>query len=390
MISVEEARQRIMACAPRMPLRTVRIGDADGRIPPEDIVSPHDHPLFDMSAVDGYALAFDGPPERCVVGAIPAGDAMTHALGPGECARIFTGAPIPAGTDTVIMQEHVLRDGERVVLQDPRLKCGANVRRQGEQLHTGEVMHDAGVPLDPPAIGLLASVGITELEVAERPDVLVLCTGNEFAEEGELPRPGRIFNSNGPMLQASLSPYVQTLEVACVTDHRDTLLDTLKAARADLVVSTGGVSVGEHDIVRSVLEELGAEIIVHRVAQKPGKPMLFAMLDGRPVFGLPGNPRAVMVLCWEYVLPFVRAMQQAGDPWPRSELLPLNDGLRVKGGRAEFRAAHIDNGRVTLPADEGSHMLRSLVNARALVYLPADKREWSIGEPIEVHYLPAQ
>ncbi|MCB9170578.1 MAG: molybdopterin molybdotransferase MoeA [Flavobacteriales bacterium] len=390
MISVEEARQRIKACASRMPLRSIRLEAAGGRISPEDIVSPHDHPLFAMSAVDGYALAFEGPAERRVVAAIPAGDAMTHALGGGECARIFTGAPIPAGADTVIMQEHVQRDGDRIVLQDPRLKCGANVRCQGEQMRAGEVVHDAGVPLDAPAIGLLASVGIKELEVVERPSVLVLCTGNEFVEEGEAPRPGDIFNSNGPMLHASLLPHAEEVGIATVADERHLLRDALGEARADLVVTTGGVSVGDHDIVRSVLEELGADIIIHRVAQKPGKPMLFAMLDGRPVFGLPGNPRAVMVLFWEYVLPLLKAMQGARDPWPKSELLPLSEGIEVKGGRAEFRAAHVEGGQVTLLADEGSHMLRSLVGVHALAYLPADRREWEAGEPVEVHYIPTQ
>ncbi|MEZ4761124.1 MAG: molybdopterin-binding protein, partial [Flavobacteriales bacterium] len=166
--------------------------------------------------------------------------------------------------------------------------------------------------------------------------------------------------------------------------------EALEGADADLIITTGGVSVGDHDLVRSVLEDLGAEIVVHGVAQKPGKPMLFAMLDGVPVFGLPGNSRAVMVLFWEYVLPFLRKLMGAADPFLRSEHLPLAEGLTVKGNRTEFRAACVREGRVELLRDEGSHMLRSLVEAEALAVIPSDQRDLRPGDRVEVHYLPGR
>ena len=155
-----------------------------------------------------------------------------------------------------------------------------------------------------------------------------------------------------------------------------------------MLITTGGVSVGDHDLIRPVLESMGAVIHFHNVAQKPGKPMLFATLNGKPVFGLPGNPRAVMVLYYEFVLPYLRAMQGATDPWPRTDHVPLAQALTAKGDRAEFRAARLQAGKVSLLADEGSHMLRSLIDADALAYLPSNKRTWGEGEPIEVHYLP--
>lgn len=173
-------------------------------------------------------------------------------------------------------------------------------------------------------------------------------------------------------------------------DDRVALAEALQRAARDfdLILTTGGVSVGDHDHVRPVLEALGAAVHFHKVAQKPGKPMLFAALNGTPVIGLPGNPRAVMVLFWAYVLPFLRAMQGASDPGLGMELLPIAQAVNLKGDRAEFRAARAEQGRVTLLADEGSHMLRGLVDANALVYFPATMRNVNTNDPVEVHHLP--
>ena len=160
------------------------------------------------------------------------------------------------------------------------------------------------------------------------------------------------------------------------------------ALEADVIITTGGVSVGDHDRVENVLRSMGGTVHFHGVAQKPGKPMLFATLQGKPVFGLPGNPRAVMVLYWEYVLPFLRAMQGTEDPWLPQARLPLTHAVELKGDRAEFRAALLRNGQVMLLPDEGSHMLRSVSAASLLAFFPPEKRTWSEGEPIEVHFLP--
>ena len=191
------------------------------------------------------------------------------------------------------------------------------------------------------------------------------------------------------MLQAALRTARIEAELVQVKDDRDALITAWRQAAQDhdLIISTGGVSVGDHDLVRPSLEAVGAEIIVHGVMQKPGRPMLFAKLDGTPVFGLPGNPRAVMVLFWEYVLPVLRAMQGALEPWTRTEHLPLEHELKVKGDREEFRAALVANGKVELLTDEGSHMLRSLLEANALAFSPANLRELGKGELIEVHYI---
>ena len=289
------------------------------------------------------------------------------------------------------MQEHAIREASRIQCRNGLPPVGANIRRQGEQFTEGELLARTGERLGPAFIGMIASGGYEEVEVSFKPWVAVVRTGNEFIEEGS-PRDGRIFSSNEWMLFAALRKELCEVDDdgAFITADDDAdIEDAIKqASAADVIITTGGVSVGDHDRVKAVLEKMGAEIRFHGVAQKPGKPMLFATLNGKPVFGLPGNPRAVMVLYYEFVLPYLRAMQGATDPWPRTDRVPLAEALTVKGDRAEFRAARVEGGNVRLLPDEGSHMLRSLIDADALAYLPAEKRSWNEGELMEVHYLP--
>ncbi len=390
MIGVEEAKRILLQHVRPMPFLPVPIHESEGCVLAQDIIAAHPHPLFDMSAVDGYALSGNGGQWR-VVGSIAAGDVLGRELLAGECARIFTGAQVPAGTHAVVMQERCDRNGDLVMISGESPAQGANIRRRGEQFDTGDPLMRQGDRMNSPAIGLIASAGVEEVEVSFKPWVSVVRTGGEFIQDGLDPT-GRIFSSNDAMLMGAL--LAEGCEVddegAYIAEDDDAELTiTLEeASEADVIITTGGVSVGDHDRVRAVLEKLGATIHFHGVAQKPGKPMLFATYKEKAVFGLPGNPRAVMVLFFEYVLPFLRAAQGARDPWLRTEQMPLAQPLVVKGDRAEFRAARLKGGRVELLQDEGSHMLRSMVNADALVYLPAHQRAWKENEPVEVHFLP--
>lgn len=390
MITVEEARRMMMDQVPSPAVESVSLSDALGRYQLEAALrSPVDHPMFTCSAVDGYAFAFDEHREWEVVIEIAAGQARDLTLRPGECARIFTGGMMPPSADTVVMQEFVTREGDRITHSDQRLKKNANVRVQGEQLRTGAIVHERGHLFTPQAIGLLAGLGITEVRVARSPRVHVITTGGEFTT-ADKPEPGRIFSSNDVMLASALRMAGLEPTVSFCADDAGQLRDALSnAARAaDLVITTGGASVGDHDLIRPALEQLGANIHFHGVRQKPGKPMLFATLNNTPVFALPGNPRAVMILYWEYVLPFLRAMQGASEPWSPSDRLPLSNAVTLKGERAEFRAAQVGGGKVMLLADEGSHMLGTLTQANALAYFPHDVRSFSEGGLVEVHYLP--
>ncbi len=389
MIGVEEAKQRMMAAVRVLPAETMPLVRAMGRIVAKDVPAPYHHPLFDVSAMDGYAFAFSEVVQQfTVVGEVPAGGVFPHVLAPGECVRIFTGGMVPQGADTVVMQELVQRTGDRIAYADAKLKRGGNVRHKGEQVRAGDVALPQGTLIDAAAIGLLASVGVREVPVGALPRVAVLVSGGEFIQGG-VPQPGKIFGSNDVMLSAALHSAGVAATMRHVDDDRDALRKawTELTPTHDVVLSTGGVSVGDFDLVPPVLNELGADILFHGVLQKPGKPLLFGSLGRAAVFGLPGNPRAVMVLFREYVLPFLLAMQGSAQPWMRSARLPLMIQASMKGVRAEFRAARVANTQVELLADEGSHMLRSLAEADAIAYIPADVRELKKDQLVEVHYL---
>ncbi|MBL0045539.1 MAG: molybdopterin molybdotransferase MoeA [Flavobacteriales bacterium] len=389
MISVEEAKRIMMEHAQALVPGDMALSSANGFVV-EDVIAPYDHPLFDMSAVDGYAFRWSsGVSTWDVVGEVAAGEHLLRELAPGECARVFTGAMVPMGADTIVMQEFVERAGDRITHSDNRLNRGGNIRKKGEQLQRGQVVLAAGERLDAAAKGLLASVGVFRVKSIRSPGVSVIITGSEFSS-GPVPEPGQIFGSNDVMLEALIAQAGATTELVHVPDEMVVLEEaiTRAVAHADVVISTGGASVGDHDLVHAAIERCGGRAVFHGVAQKPGKPMLFAMFGDKPFFGLPGNPRAVAVLFWEYVVPFIRTMKGAKDPWLIGDVLPVTHTVNVKGDRAEFRAAQVKGGKVTLLPDEGSHMLRSLVEGNALAYLPAHQRTINVGDELEIHYLP--
>lgn len=372
-----------------LPVKEIALHEAKRHFAASDIFSGTDHPLFNNSAVDGYAFNFNANvKEWKVVTSIAAGEIFQRELCAGECARIFTGAMLPPGADTVVMQEFVKRIGDRITHSDYRLSRGRNVRLKSEQIKAGALALRKGEFISPVAAGLLASIGTSKVMVHEWPYVSIVITGDEFADED--PPIGKIFSSNDIMLASALRSAGIDPVVLRSSDDPDQLRKTLRHALSvsDMIITTGGVSVGEHDHVRQVLEEIGVELLFHKVAQKPGKPMLFGTSQQKLIFGLPGNPRAVMILCWEYVLPTIHKLMGAEDPGPRTALLPIGCSVDLKGERSEFRAARITNGRVELLRDEGSHMLSSLINADALIYFPANSDHVEAGSLVEVHLLP--
>lgn len=393
MISVAEAQRLMMAAVPDPVVTDLPIAMSFGHFSGADVRAPYDHPLFNCSAVDGYAFRFEDVTSTMLVcDELQAGATLKNAVGPAQCVRIFTGAEVPDGVDTVVMQEYCTREGDTITINDPRIARGGNIRWQGEQIKAGGTVVEKGTYLNASAIGLLASVGVVTVPVGRVADVSIVRTGGEFTEPDGIPAPGRIFSSNDLMLSVALkelAPFAAST-IFTARDSMDELRTTLERALdvSQVVICTGGVSVGDHDLVLPVLQQMGAELVFHRVAQKPGKPMLFAKIKDKFVFGLPGNPRAVMVLFWEYVVPFLRAIQGAKDPGLKADVLKLRDQLVVRGDRAEFRAASVRDGQVVLLRDEGSHMLQSLIHADVLAYIPENKRSYLKDDPIEVHWLP--
>lgn len=390
MISVEEALEALFREAPLLPEETLGFPQANLRFSAAAVYAPYEHPLFDQSAVDGYAFAWDGTVSKWeLVGQVPAGKAFSAALSKGQCVRIFTGGMMPQGADTVVMQEYSQREGNQMQHSDVKLRRASNVRSRGEQIGAGAIVLEKGERISPEAVGLLRSVGVDTVAVRKSPRITVVITGSEFAATAASD-PGHIFSSNGEMLVAALQQQGLVCTLVYAPDEDEAMERSLRNAleTSDLVVTTGGVSVGDHDLVAPTLEHIGARTIFHKVAQKPGKPMLLSRLENTLVVGLPGNPRAVMVLFWMYVLPAIRAMQGARMPMLRNELLPLSHPVRLKDGRGEFRAARITNGQVSLLQDQGSHMLASLIGANALAYLPQGHGNFAIGQAIQVYHLP--
>ena len=282
------------------------------------------------------------------------------------------------------------RKGDLVSINDPGLKSGGNVRYRGEQIAKGTTALKVGNTIDAAAIGFFASIGVEDLLVVKKPSIGIVVSGSEFIDENASPEPGKIFGSNGPMLQASL----QCLELSAdYTRVKDVHLDLRQSFKQqieenDITIITGGVSVGDHDLTRPVLEELGCTIVFHRVAQKPGKPILFARKGMKYIFGLPGNPRAVFVGFYEYVLPIIHSLQGRSEVFMRSVELPMAHDYSKRGQRAEFLAGKINGDTVEVLKGQNSHMLMSLIGADGFIYIPKETNAVKAVETVEVHLLP--
>lgn len=391
MISFNEAQSLLRATAKPLPEERRPVDEAFGLVLAQDVHAKQPHPRFHNSAVDGYAVAFNPAlNEYKVVGEVAAGDAGIPHVAPGACVRIFTGAAMPAGTDTSVMQERVERIGNSIRITDSALRLGANVRLQGEEVKDGDLLLEKGTFLNAAAIGTLISCGADCVSVYPKPRVSILITGNEFTIASN-PEAGKIFNSNGPMLQAAIGHSAQVVHVAQIVDDPNALKAACKAALAisDVVITTGGVSVGDHDHVPSTWVALGVDVVFHKVAQKPGKPMFYGRSGHKHIFGLPGNPRAVLIGYWIHLLPLLGTMQGNDAFIKQSIECTLGMSVELKGTRTEMLAVHVKGGKVFVAVNQNSHMLASLVNADGIAIFPPHQRLLKAGESVTVYPIPA-
>ncbi len=376
LISVEHARRVVLASARSTPAETVALADAVGRTLAAPVASDGPQPPFDASAMDGFAVRWaDLGAALPVAGTVHAGDAP-GPLAPGTAVAIMTGAPVPAGADTVVPVERSSRDGDAVRFDGSPTR-GQNIRWAGEALVDGDEVVAAGTLVTPGAVSVLASVGAARVRVRARPRVAVVATGDELVDASETPGPGQIRNSNGPGLAAQV---VAAGGAVVGMVARDTVADLDRvldaAADADVIVFAGGVSMGERDLVRVALDARGAEWALWQVRQRPGKPLAFGTWDGRPVVGLPGNPVSAAVCFEVYVRPLLAAMlgrpaAPVLEPAVLDEAIPKRVGLHTF---ARVTAQHDGTGRLCLsPAGaQGSHVAQSLALADGLAHLPAD------------------
>ena len=374
-LSLGEAQARLLALAAPLPAEDIPLAEAAGRWLAQDLIARTDHPFADLSAMDGYAIRFaDLPGPWAVTQEIAAGGLPSAPIGPGEAARIFTGAPLPAGADTILIQEEAAREGGtlRLAGEGPPTQ-GAHVRRQGTGFHAGEAVLTAGERLTPARIGLAAMAGHGAVPVRRRARVTLLSTGDELAAPGAALKSGQIYESNAPMLAAMLAGEpVELLRHAILADVFPELCAKIAAASAssDILVTTGGASVGDHDLVRPALEAAGAEIDFWRVAMKPGKPLMAGRLGDCAVLGLPGNPVSAYVTALLFLKPLIAALGGAAEPLPRTVSLPLAAPLPANGPRLDFLRARIEGERVRVFPAQDSAALPALARADALLLRP--------------------
>jgi molybdopterin molybdotransferase len=392
LLSFEEALRLVLERVRPLPSEPVPLEEAAGRVLASAGTAAVDLPPFDSSAMDGYAVRAADTPGRLSVGfRIAAGRPASRPLRPGEAMAIATGGAMPAAADAVIPIEYVVADDNAVEI-DRTVEPGAFVRPRGGDAGRGEVVVDAGTVLAPAQLGALAAAGVAEVECARRPRAAVLTTGSELRPPGVELEPGQIYEANGVILAAQLaSAGAVVARLTPVADEAEAHREALeRGLEADVLVTSGGVSVGPHDLVRAVGAELGIDEVFWRVAVKPGKPFWFGVRGSTLVFGVPGNPVSALVCCELFVRPAVLALQGAGEPGPRFALGTLSAAVRRNDARDELaraRSSLTDGGVVLEPvAGQESHMIARAAEADALVLVPRGEGELAAGEP--VRYLP--
>lgn len=371
LLPVDEAQARLLVQVAPLPVEQVALADANGRRLAGDVVARLTQPPVAVSAMDGYAIRWaDRAGPWTMVGESAAGRSFGGEVGAGQTARIFTGAALPAGADTVIVQEDVGRDGDTVTLVgDGPPREGAHIRMAGLDFAAGDCLGLAGSLVTPARIGLFAAAGHASLPVHRRPRVALLATGDELVPPGTVPGPDRIVSSNGVMLAALFTAVgAEVVDGGIIADDRYALAAALRAhAGADLLVTIGGASVGDHDHVLPVLRAMGATIDFWKVALRPGKPMLAGTLGGASVVGLPGNPVSSFVCAQLFIVPMLRRMQGAPDPLPTPIDSKLGADLPANGGRRDYMRGVLSGGTVVAARLQDSSMLRTLADSNVLI-----------------------
>ena len=400
LLPVDEARRRIEATVEPLGAReTLGLADARGRVLAAGVVAPHDVPARDNSAMDGYAIAASSIPAigeatLALRGTAWAGRPFDGTVGAGEAVRVFTGASMPRGADTVVIQERAAAAGETVRI-GADVEPGRNVRAAGEDLARGQAVFDAGRRLQAADLGVLASLGVARVPLVRRPRVAYFTTGDELAAlppdaDGLAPPEGRLFDSNRHALGALLDGLaVEPIDLGIVRDEPEATRTALRegASRADLVVSSGGISAGDADFVARAFHEIG-DVAFWKIAMRPGRPLAFGRVDGTLFFGLPGNPVAVMVTFLQFVRPAIRRLEGAteGEPPP----LPARSlsRLRKSPGRVEYQRGvmRVEDGELVVASSgkQGAGRLSSMSAANCLIVIEAERDGVEPGERVGV------
>jgi molybdopterin molybdotransferase len=399
MISFHEARSKMLEGIKPLPSEKCSLDGLLGRVMAQDITASFDIPPRDNSAMDGFAVISadivnateQNPITLQVIEDVPAGRVATKSLKPGQAIRIMTGAQVPDNADAVIPVEEttpgILNTEVRIL---KTVRQGANIRRQGEDVKAGQLLITKGTRLRPQEVGLIASLGHTEVLVYKQPIVSILSSGNEIAEPGQPLKPGQIYDANrfsvaGQAREAGVS----VNDYGIVPDDLNSIKDALNKAsqQCDVIITSGGVSVGDYDLMKQALSQLGS-MNFWQVKQKPGKPLAFGHINGKPVIGLPGNPVSSMVICDQYVRPLLLKMQGANSIF-KVQLTAINaQDIRKQAGRTEFLRAKVEwrEGayHAMLTGPQGSGILTSMVQADGLMILPEECGGVKAGDTVPI------
>lgn len=387
MISVAEAQALCLDRLPQLGTEAIALRHAAGRTLAAPVVADRDQPPFAASAMDGYAVQGDdlqpGATYR-VAGEAAAGHLWNGSLQTGEALRIFTGAPVPDGLTHVVIQEDVDRDGEIITVTDG-LDAKTNIRPAGADFPAGFTL-DAPRVLTPADLALLAAMNAGQVTVARKPTVALMATGDELVMPGETPRPDQIIASNVFALAAMVDATGGAARILPIARDTDAALTEgfRLAAEADLTVTIGGASVGDHDLVRPMAEAAGFDIAFHKIALRPGKPLMLGHRKGAAFVGLPGNPVSAIVCGHLFLLPMVRALLGQKDPLPQTLTAKLTQDIGGNGPRTHYMRAHLDGDRVTPFDRQDSALLTVLQQANALVVRPPDDGSRVAGDHVEV------
>lgn len=385
-LPLASAQAELLELAKALPIEQVETSAALGRYLAAPVSARRTQPPADLSAMDGYALADIDRDEWRIIGESAAGHPFAGAIQPGEAVRISTGAVVPDGADTVFLQEDAARDGEKLSVAGDLPRAGRHIRRAGFDFREGDTLLQSGAAIGPAAIALAISAGHATLPVRRIPKVAILDSGDELASDPANCLPHQIPASNGPMLQAMLSALPCSIQrLGPVPDQLDALAEALDAAdECDLIVTSGGASVGDHDLIRPALADWGAEIAFWRVAMKPGKPLLVARRGEQLVLGLPGNPVSSFVTGFLFLLPLVRALLGAASPLPHSCQALLGAALPQGGRRLEFLRSQWDGVQVVPLAEQDSSGLNALATSNALIERASGAEALEAGSQVRI------
>ncbi|MDP3852777.1 gephyrin-like molybdotransferase Glp [Phenylobacterium sp.] len=391
-MSVEAARAAILAEASPLPVETIALGAAVGRVLARDVAAVRDQPPFTNSAMDGWAVrSADAPGTLRIVGESAAGHGYEGQVQPGEAVRIFTGAALPAGADSVVIQENATREGDLISV--PAARPGDNIRDAGKDFRVGDVLLRKGTRIDPWRLSLAASAGRAEVAVHRRPRVAILSTGEEIVEAPARPGPFQIYDSGSPALKVMVEAWGgQATKLSGVRDQLEAVIEAMRGAQAELIVTVGGASVGDHDLVRAAGEALGMSYRVESVAVRPGKPTFFGVLaDGRRLLGLPGNPASAFV-CAELFLKPLIAAYCGTTAEPVMATARLTGPLAANGPREHWMRAKLSHGDGSILAtpygDQDSSLVGVFAAADALLRRRPDAPALAAGDLVDVLPLP--